>query len=123
MGEMDEIVREFLVESYENLDQLEQDMVSLESEPGSKELLSSIFRTIHTIKGTSGFLAFNRLEKLAHRGENLLSELRDGVREMDQDTADVLLLMVDRIRNIMGSVEETGQEGDVHIAFLTGFFH
>ncbi|WP_296182569.1 chemotaxis protein CheA [uncultured Mobiluncus sp.] len=115
MGEMDEIVREFLVESYENLDQLEQDMVSLESEPGSKELLSSIFRTIHTIKGTSGFLAFNRLEKLAHRGENLLSELRDGVREMDQETADVLLLMVDRIRNIMGSVEETGQEGDVDI--------
>ena len=115
MGEMDEIVREFLVESYENLDQLEQDMVSLESEPGSKELLSSIFRTIHTIKGTSGFLAFNRLEKLAHRGENLLSELRDGVRAMDQDTADVLLLMVDRIRNIMGSVEETGQEGDVDI--------
>ncbi|WP_308536590.1 chemotaxis protein CheA [uncultured Mobiluncus sp.] len=115
MGEMDEIVREFLVESYENLDQLEQDMVSLESEPGSKELLSSIFRTIHTIKGTSGFLAFNRLEKLAHRGENLLSELRDGVREMDQETADVLLLMVDRIRNIMGSVEDTGQEGDVDI--------
>ncbi|MDD7540969.1 MAG: chemotaxis protein CheW [Mobiluncus porci] len=115
MGEMDEIVREFLVESYENLDQLEQDMVSLESDPGSKDLLSSIFRTIHTIKGTSGFLAFNRLEKLAHRGENLLSELRDGVREMDQDTADVLLLMVDRIRNIMNSVEETGQEGDVDI--------
>lgn len=115
MGEMDEIVREFLVESYENLDQLEQDMVSLESEPGSKELLSSIFRTIHTIKGTSGFLAFGKLEKLAHRGENLLSELRDGVREMDQNTADVLLLMVDRIRAIMGSVEETGQEGDVDI--------
>lgn len=115
MGEMDEIVREFLVESYENLDQLEQDMVSLESEPGSKELLSSIFRTIHTIKGTSGFLAFGKLEKLAHRGENLLSELRDGIREMDQNTADVLLLMVDRIRSIMGSVEETGQEGDVDI--------
>lgn len=115
MGEMDEIVREFLVESYENLDQLEQDMVSLESEPGSKELLSSIFRTIHTIKGTSGFLAFGKLEKLAHRGENLLSELRDGVREMDQNTADVLLLMVDRIRAIMGSVEDTGQEGDVDI--------
>lgn len=115
MGEMDEIVREFLVESYENLDQLEQDMVSLESEPGSKELLSSIFRTIHTIKGTSGFLAFNKLEKLAHRGENLLSELRDGVREMDQETADVLLAMVDRIRAIMASVEETGQEGDVDI--------
>ena len=115
MGEMDEIVREFLVESYENLDQLEQDFVSLESDPGSKNLLSSIFRTIHTIKGTAGFLAFNRLEKLAHRGENLLSELRDGVRDMDQDTADVLLAMVDQIRAIMGSIEETGQEGEVDI--------
>ena len=115
MGEMDEIVREFLVESYENLDQLEQDFVSLESDPGSKNLLSSIFRTIHTIKGTAGFLAFNRLEKLAHRGENLLSELRDGIRDMDQDTADVLLAMVDQIRAIMGSIEETGQEGEVDI--------
>lgn len=115
MGEMDEIVREFLVESYENLDQLEQDMVSLESDPGSKELLSSIFRTIHTIKGTSGFLAFNKLEKLAHRGENLLSELRDGVREMDSQAGDALLFMVDKIRAIMGSIEESGAEGDVEI--------
>ena len=64
MEDIDEIVREFLVESYENLDQLDRDLVALEQQPGSRELLSSIFRTIHTIKGTSGFLAFNRLEKV-----------------------------------------------------------
>jgi two-component system chemotaxis sensor kinase CheA len=51
---MDEIVQEFLVESHENLDALDRDLVALEQDPGSRELLSSIFRTIHTIKGTSG---------------------------------------------------------------------
>ena len=61
MDEMDEIVQEFLVESHENLDQLDRDLVALEREPDSRELLASVFRTIHTIKGTSGFLAFRRL--------------------------------------------------------------
>src|SRR6058998_4102834 len=75
---LDDIVEEFLVESHENLDQLDTDLVALEQEPNSRERLSSIFRTIHTIKGTSGFLAFNRLEALTHVGENLLSRLRDG---------------------------------------------
>jgi two-component system chemotaxis sensor kinase CheA len=56
------------VESHENLDQLDRDLVELEQHPGSRELLSSIFRTIHTIKGTSGFLAFGRLERLTHVG-------------------------------------------------------
>ena len=60
---MDEIVHEFLVESHENLDQLDQDLVALEQEPDSRPLLGSVFRTIHTIKGTSGFLAFR------HAGE------------------------------------------------------
>ena len=78
MEEIDEIVGEFLVESHENLDQLDADLVALEQEPGSKALLGSIFRTIHTIKGTSGFLALHRLEAVTHVGENLLSRLRDG---------------------------------------------
>ncbi|WP_246131170.1 chemotaxis protein CheA [Cellulomonas aerilata] len=112
---MDEIVREFLVESYENLDQLDQDLVALEGAPDSRELLSSVFRTIHTIKGTSGFLAFGLLERVAHAGENLLVELRDGRRSMDQPTADVLLLMVDTIRLILGTIEASGAEGDVAV--------
>ena len=74
--------RGFLVESHGNLDQLDADLVALEEEPDSRERLSSIFRTIHTIKGTSGFLAFNRLEEVTHVGENLLSRLRDGELEL-----------------------------------------
>ena len=78
MIELDEIVQEFLVESHENLDQLDSDLLALEQEPGSRALLGSIFRTIHTIKGTSGFLAYGHLEAVTHVGENLLSRLRDG---------------------------------------------
>ncbi|WP_033368083.1 Hpt domain-containing protein, partial [Dactylosporangium aurantiacum] len=78
-------------ESHENLDQLDRDLVALEAAPGSRELLSSIFRTIHTIKGTSGFLAFNRLEKVTHVGESLLSRLRDGAQGMTPSTTDALL--------------------------------
>ena len=73
---------EFLVESHENLDQLDRDLLALEQNPGSRELLAGVFRTIHTIKGTSGFLAFDRLEKLTHVGENLLGRLRDGRIEL-----------------------------------------
>ena len=110
MDGMDEIVREFLIESYENLDQLDQDLVALESKPGSRELISSIFRTIHTIKGTSGFLALSGLEQVAHIGENLLVDLRDGKRVMDQSTTNVLLLMVDTIRALLGRLDENGTE-------------
>jgi two-component system chemotaxis sensor kinase CheA len=115
MEDVDDIVREFLVESYENLDQLDRDLVALESAPGERALLGSVFRTIHTIKGTSGFLAFERLERLAHAGENLLAELRDGKREMDGPTTDVLLAVVDRVRELLGAIEATGAEGDVGI--------
>lgn len=114
MDEMDEIVHEFLVESYENLDQLDQDLVALESDPSSRTLLSSIFRTVHTIKGTSGFLGFGNLERVSHVGESLLSELRDGERAMDQPTADVLLALVDTLRAILAKVESgVGDDLDV----------
>jgi two-component system chemotaxis sensor kinase CheA len=92
---LDDIVEEFLVESHENLDQLDTDLVALEQEPTSRERLSSIFRTIHTIKGTSGFLAFNRLEEVTHVGENMLSRLRDGELALTPARTSVLLQMVD----------------------------
>ncbi|TFF07836.1 chemotaxis protein CheA [Cellulosimicrobium terreum] len=114
MDEMDEIVHEFLVESYENLDQLDQDLVALESDPSSRALLSSIFRTVHTIKGTSGFLGFANLERVSHVGESLLSELRDGERAMDQPTADVLLALVDTLRAILAKVE-SGAGDDLEV--------
>jgi two-component system chemotaxis sensor kinase CheA len=78
LEDLDEIIAEFLVESHENLDQLDSDLVALEQDPTSRQLLGAIFRTIHTIKGTTGFLEFGRLEALTHAGEGLLSKLRDG---------------------------------------------
>ena len=114
--EMDEIVSEFLVESHENLDQLDRDLVELERNPASRDLLGSIFRTIHTIKGTSGFLAFSRLEAVTHVGENLLARLRDGKMTMTPGTTDVLLAMVDRVRDLLAAIERDGTEGDVDVS-------
>ena len=109
---MDEIVQEFLVESHENLDQLDRDLVALEQEPDSRPLLASVFRTIHTIKGTSGFLAFNQLEKVTHAGEGLLSILRDGKLKLDPDITSTLLRMVDAVRGLLREIEATGVEGN-----------
>ena len=101
MDGIDEIVTEFLIESHENLDQLDQDLVALEREPGSRELLSSIFRTVHTIKGTCGFLAFGTLESVAHVGESLLSRLRDGEMTLTCELTTILLEMVDAVRSLL----------------------
>ena len=116
MDGLDDIVEEFLVESHENLDQLDTDLVALEQEPNSRERLSSIFRTIHTIKGTSGFLAFNRLEEVTHVGENMLSRLRDGELELTPARTSVLLQMVDSVRVLLTSIEASGGEGPVDVS-------
>src|SRR5204863_9433483 len=113
---LDDIVEEFLVESHENLDQLDADLVALEQEPDSRERLSSIFRTIHTIKGTSGFLAFNRLEEVTHVGENMLSRLRDGELALTPTRTSVLLQMVDTVRSLLGTIEASGGEGSVDVS-------
>ena len=109
---MDDIVKDFLIESNENLDRLDQELVRLESDPSSKELLASIFRTIHTIKGSCGFLGFGRLEKLAHVGENLLSRLRDGKLTLSEELTSALLATVDAIRQMLAVIEASGQDGE-----------
>ncbi|MBL7254609.1 chemotaxis protein CheW [Paractinoplanes lichenicola] len=115
MEDLGEIVGEFLMESHENLDQIDRDLVELEQDPNSRDLISRIFRAIHTIKGTSGFLAFSRLEKLAHAGESLLSKLRDGVMPVTPTTITTLLATIDGVRSILSAIEETQAEGDVDI--------
>ena len=112
MSDLDDAVREFLVESYENLDRLDTDLVTLEENPRERETLASIFRTIHTIKGTCGFLGFGKLESVTHVGENLLSRLRDGKLEMNDDIATGLLKLVDAVRQMLGAIESSGSEGD-----------
>src|SRR5580698_3255752 len=108
----DDIVREFLVESSENLDLLDRELINLEKDPGNRGTLASIFRTIHTIKGTCGFLGFSKLEAVAHVGENLLSKLRDGVLQLSPNATTALLSMVDAVRQMLASIEATGHEGE-----------
>jgi len=112
MGDMDDIVKEFLVESNENLDQLDRDLVILEKDPTAREVLASIFRTIHTLKGTSGFLAFSKLEAVTHVGESLLSRLRDGRLVLNAEMTSGLLALVDAVRQVLVNIETTGQEGE-----------
>ncbi len=109
---MDEIVKEFLVESHENLNQLDRDLVALEKDPGSPELLGNIFRTIHTIKGVSGFLGFQRLGAVTHSGENLLSKLREQKLILNAEITSGLLAMVDAVRRMLASVEADGTDGE-----------
>src|SRR5215472_5258880 len=108
----DDIVREFLVESNENLDSLDRELVALEQDPQNRPTLASIFRTIHTIKGTTGFLGFSKLESVAHAGENLLSKLRDAVLRLNPEITSALLATVDAVREMLASIEATGQDGD-----------
>ena len=116
--DMEPIVNEFLVESYENLDRLDKDLIELEQDPGNKEILSSIFRTIHTIKGTCGFIGLNKLERVAHVGENLLGKLRDGELAFNPPRTSALLAMVDAIRQMLGCIESKRNEGDVDYSSL-----
>src|SRR5271157_133810 len=112
MDDCDDIVKEFLVESYENLDRLDRELITLEKNPNDREILGSIFRTIHTIKGTSGFLAFDKLGAVAHVGESLLGRLRDGQLAVDREITSALLAMVDAVRQMLASIEATGVEGE-----------
>jgi two-component system chemotaxis sensor kinase CheA len=107
-----DIVKDFLVESYENLDRLDRDLVGLEKNPHDREALAGVFRTIHTIKGTCGFLGFNKLEKVAHVGENLLTRLRDGMLTLNPEITTALLGMVDAVRQMLSQIEISGQEGE-----------
>src|SRR5262245_32533154 len=107
-----DIVREFLLETHENLGQLDLDLVSLEREPGEREILARVFRTLHTIKGTAGFLGLAKLQALSHAGENLLGRLRAGELLFDPEIATALLAVVDAIRKILAAIETTEQEGD-----------
>ena len=106
-----DIVQDFLAESYENLDRLDRELVGLEKHPHDRDTLASVFRTIHTIKGTCGFLGFNKLEKVTHVGESLLARLRDGQLTLTPEHTTALLNMVDAVRQMLKEIQSTGQDG------------
>ena len=112
MSEDDEILQAFLEESRGGLDQLELDLVELEARPGDPELLARVYRVVHTIKGTCGFLGYQRLEALSHRGEDLLDALRSGRVALDTEVATSLLRLTDAIRSVLTRIETTGGEGE-----------
>jgi two-component system chemotaxis sensor kinase CheA len=109
---MDELTREFLIESQEGLDRMERCLTELETRPDDAALLGEIFRSVHTIKGTTGFLGFKKLEKLAHAGENLLGLLRDGKLAANPPLITGLLHLLDGLRSILRKIEAEAGEGD-----------
>ncbi|WP_263365343.1 chemotaxis protein CheA [Edaphobacter bradus] len=109
---MDDLTKEFIAESQEGLDRMERCLTELETRPEESErLVGEIFRAVHTIKGTTGFLGFERLEKLAHAGEHLLGSLRDGRLKVSSELISGLLRLQDGLRGILSLIEETGGEG------------
>ncbi len=109
---MDDLLRDFLTESSENLARLDNDLIALERQPGDATPLNSVFRTIHTIKGTCGFLGLTRLETLAHSAENLLDALRSGKLSVSDALINDVLAAVDQIKNILEALESTEAEPD-----------
>lgn len=115
----DEVIREFLIESNENLNRLDSEVVDLERNP-TPERLASIFRTIHTIKGTCGFLGFESLEGITHHAENILSQLRSGQKVVNGAVVSLILETIDAVRRILGNIESSGSEGCGDYSGLTG---
>jgi two-component system chemotaxis sensor kinase CheA len=115
---MNEVIREFLIETQENLAQLDLDLVTLEKAPGEAETLARVFRTLHTVKGTAGFLGLQKLQAVAHAAENLLSRLRAGELVFHPAMASALLAVVDAVRQMLNAVEATGSDGAASFAPL-----
>ena len=109
--EFAEEIRDFLIESNENLANLDQEIVELEQDPKNEKLIASVFRTIHTIKGTSGFFGFDILGSITHVTENILGQVREKQRELTPDVVSLVLETVDAVRAILVNVEENGAEG------------
>lgn len=107
---MDDLLNEFLTETAESMDQLDVELVKLEQNPNDQGILSSIFRMVHTIKGTCGFLGLPRLESVAHASENVLGKIRDGELEVKGDRISLVLESLDRIKELLAALEATEQE-------------
>ncbi|QDU21968.1 chemotaxis protein CheA [Urbifossiella limnaea] len=107
---MNDIIRDFLLETHESLAQLDLDLVALEKTPRDRETLDRVFRALHTVKGTAGFLGLDRLQAVSHAGENLLSRLRAGEIIFNPEIATAMLAVVDAVRRILAGLEATGQE-------------
>jgi two-component system, chemotaxis family, sensor kinase CheA len=107
---MDDLLSEFLTETSENLAVIDVELVKFEQDPQDHQILGNIFRLVHTIKGTCGFLGLPRLESVAHAGENILGKFRDGELPVTPEAVTLILKCIDTIRDLLGELEETGEE-------------
>jgi len=107
---MDDLIADFLTETHEGLAALDVALLRLEKSPNDKPTLSEIFRLVHTIKGTCGFLGLSRLEAVAHAGENILGRYRDGVLAVTPEGVTLVLRALDRIKLIIAGIEAQGSE-------------
>jgi two-component system chemotaxis sensor kinase CheA len=107
---MDDLLTEFLTETNESLTVVDGELVKLERDPNNKDVLSRIFRLVHTIKGTCGFIGLPRLEKVAHASETMLGKFRDGVLQVTPDAVTLILESLDHIKSILGQLEQSGSE-------------
>ena len=106
---MDDLLREFLTETNESLDTVDNQLVKFEQEPNNAKILDNIFRLVHTIKGTCGFLGLPRLEALAHAAETLMGKFRDGM-PVTGEAVSLILTTIDRIKDILSQLEATEAE-------------
>src|SRR5215218_7540432 len=106
---MDDLLREFLTETNESLDTVDVELVRFEQEPNNEKILANIFRLVHTIKGTCGFLGLPRLEALAHAAETLMGKFRDGM-PVTGEAVTLILSSIDRIKEILRGLEATHSE-------------
>ena len=107
---MDDLLQEFLAETAESLAVLDVELVRFERETSDATILSNIFRLMHTIKGTCGFLGLPRLGAVAHAGENILGKFRDGELDVTPRAVTLILKAIDQIRNLLAEMEATGAE-------------
>src|SRR5579862_1359701 len=107
---MDDLLKEFLSETVENLGLLDSELVRLEQNPDDPTVLQNIFRIVHTIKGTCGFLGLPRLQKLAHAAENVLGQFRDGVLAVTPEAVELVLAATDGIKSIVSNLAATQVE-------------
>lgn len=110
MDDMQEILEDFLVEAFELIEQIDHDLVELESNPEDLELLNSIFRVAHTVKGSSSFLNFDVLTKLTHKMEDVLNKARHGELKITPDIMDVVLESVDKMKTLLGCIRDNGND-------------
>jgi two-component system, chemotaxis family, sensor kinase CheA len=106
---MDELLRDFLTETGKSLDVVDAELVRFEQEPNNTQILANIFRLVHTIKGTCGFLALSRLESLTHAAETLMGKFRDGM-PVTAEAVTLILSPIDRIKTILDEIEAKEQE-------------